>query len=266
MNDHGELNKLQTNGHEVRKIMADIMKDEESGGSVLMEAARNTYSKLRSAPSEQDTKLPMWRRTLMHWAIAMSAAYKMRATDADRAAFAKHSRMYVMEKSCICAGITSWYDWQMYSIFPKVFYTYGSLYAICQEGMEACQKQSNMFLRLGNKFANAGRIPLNVIRAGRDAVVAFLKKRKENLTTPAQFLFKKQLLAFFAEFYEAFKLAEELKKAGTTVDWKTKYVPAWRSFVCISIIYRIIARGAGRGDQGVLRTGGARAQRPRAVG
>jgi len=110
------------------------------------------------------------------------------------------------------------------------------------------------------------RIPLNVIRAGRDAVVAFLKKRKENLTTPAQFLFKKQLLAFFAEFYEAFKLAEELKKAGTTVDWKTKYVPAWRSFVCISIIYRIIARGAGRGDQGVLRTGGARAQRPRAVG
>lgn len=68
-----------------------------------------------------------------------------------------------------------------------------------------------------------------------------MRKRKENLTDPAKFLFKKQLLGFFAQYYENFKLAEECKSTGNTWDWKTAYVPAWRSFVCISIIYRIIA-------------------------
>lgn len=241
MNDHGELNKLQINGQEARTLIADLRTDEEEGGSVLLKAVSDTYAKLTKPPGPSTTKLGQWRIVLTHWALAMSAAYVMRATAEDRDNFRKHARFYAMEKSNICAGICTWYDWQLYSIFPKIFDTYGSLYALCQEGIEGCQKQNNMFLRLGNNFANVGRIPYKVLKAGRDAVRSYMEQRKQNTSSAERHLYMKQLMSFFAEWYDEFTRAEEYKSKGRTADWKTKYTPAWLSFVCISTIYRIIA-------------------------
>ena len=49
--------------------------------------------------------------------------------------------------------------------------------------MEACQKRNNMLMRLGNNFANAGRIPRRSVQAGRDEIKRYMseraKKKKE---------------------------------------------------------------------------------------
>lgn len=238
-NEQNVLNKLQINGKEGHAIMQDLPKDEEEGLGELLSAVTDTYAALGC--EETNTKLLQWRIVLMHWAIAMTAAYVTHATADDRRAFRKHSRFYVMEKANICAGITTWYDWQMYSIASKVFDYYGSFFAICQQGMEACQKRSNAFARMSNHMANVGRIPLRIIRAGRDKVVSYLADRAKNLKTPECFMFMRQLMNFFATWYDNFEHVEELKREGKTCDWKTEYVPKWRSFVCISVIYRIIA-------------------------
>ena len=238
LNDKGELNKLQINGTEAKRLMEDVIKGEDSK---LLQAVKRTYASLKYAPDESTTQVGRWAEVLRHWGLAMNAAFVMRAGEHEQRTFAKHARLYVMEKSCIRAGITTWYDWQMYSMMPRMFYTYGSLYAICQEGIEGCQKQSAMLVRLSSKFANVGRIPLAAIRAGRDAVLAYLKKRKQNVKTPEQFLFLRQLCTFYAHHYDRFERLEELARAGEDIDWETEFVPAWRSFVCISIIYRICA-------------------------
>ena len=139
------------------------------------------------------------------------------------------------------SGITCWYDFELYSNFAKMFYAFGSLHAVCQEGMEAVQKQSNMFLRLGSNFARVGRIPLATIRAGRDAVAALMAMRKSAMKTPQMFLFMKKLMAFYAEWYSNFTAAEAYKASGNVIDWLSEFVPAWRSFVSMSTIYRICA-------------------------
>ena len=192
-------------------------------------------------PDESTTQVGRWAEVLRHWGLAMNAAFVTRAGDDERRTFAKHARLYVMEKSCIRSGITTWYDWQLYSMLPRMFYTYGSLYAICQEGMEATQKSSGVLMRMSSKFANVGRVPIAIIRAGKDALVAFMRRRLQNVKTPEQFLFLRQLCSFYANHYDKFKHVTELKQSGKAVDWQTEHVPSWRSFVCISIIYRICA-------------------------
>lgn len=46
---------------------------------------------------------------------------------ARRVTFRKHVKFYVMKKSCIQAGITVWYDWQLFAHATRMFYTFGSL-------------------------------------------------------------------------------------------------------------------------------------------
>jgi len=140
MNETGELNKIQINGKEVRKIITDLNKDQEEGGSILIRAISNTYSKLRDPPDEQTTKLPLWRVVLWHWGVMMAAAYVTKATDANRATFAEHARLYVMEKANVRAGITTWYDWQLYSIMPKIFFAFGSL-SQCNSSRARCSSR-----------------------------------------------------------------------------------------------------------------------------
>jgi hypothetical protein len=240
-NEKGELNKFQANGQEVRTYMKDLQRDEEEGGSELLKAVTETYAKLHKPASERDTKLGEWRVVLMHWALAMTAAYVMRAGEEERRTFRKHVKFYVMKKSCIRAGITVWYDWQLFAHMTRIFYTFGSLYAICQEGMEACQKRANMLLRLSSNFAAVGRIPLRVVRDGRDAVVAYLKARRANLKTPEAFLWLKSLTSFYGEFYDSFQAVRKYKAEGRVCDWKETFVPAWEYFVAMSYVYRIIA-------------------------
>jgi len=56
----------------------------------------------------------------------LKAVKKMYA-ELNRQIFRENAKVYVMEKSKIRAGITTWYDWQMYSIFTVMFDEFESL-------------------------------------------------------------------------------------------------------------------------------------------
>jgi len=65
------------------------------------------------------------------------------------------------------------------------------------------------------------RIARSVVRAGRDAVEALPKKRRQVMKTPQCFLWKKHLCAFYANFISMFQAVEKYKKAGRVVDWNS---------------------------------------------
>ena len=229
-NDKGELNKITLNGGEIRAIMRDLL----AGESCLLSAITNTYAELKI--SEHDTHLRAWANALKHWATAMNAAYDMRATREQRTVFAHHIRLYVLEKGKINNQELVWYDWQLWSIFPKLFDRYGSLMAISQEGMEAIQKRNNALQRHSNNNANAGRLPTRVIQAGLEAIKAYLLERKKRVKSSAAWLWERQLLAFMSVHHEVFEEMERCKVEGRVMDWRTEFVPEWESFKASSRI------------------------------
>jgi hypothetical protein len=190
------------------------------------------------------THYDSWTTVLRHWATAMAAGYKLHATPADRATFRQHAWEYVEKKAAIRSGATVWYDWQLYSALPQIFDTYGSLRLISQEGMEATQKRMNMLLRLGCNFANVGRIPWKVYKAGRAAVKAYLEQRRKKMKTPEEWLWNKNFMRFAAENEDVLVRVDGHRRAGRTVDWLSEHVPEVQSFVAISIIYRILVARA----------------------
>ncbi|KAL1515173.1 hypothetical protein AB1Y20_004241 [Prymnesium parvum] len=237
LNDKGQLNKVTLNGEEVRVMIDDLL----CGHSMLLQIISNTYSHL--GDGDDCTHMHMWTDVLFHWATAMRAGYKLRATPADREIFREHTQWYVMKKAQIRSGTTVWYDWQLYSAFPSMFDKFGSLMLISQEGMEACQKRANMLMRLGNGFANAGRIPWGVLRAGKDSVKAYLANRKRQQKTPEQWLWWKNLVGFASTYHAVLERVEDHRRAGRTLDWTGQFVPEWESCRAISTIHRkLLAR------------------------
>jgi len=233
VNDKGELNKVQINGNEVKVIYEDLT----TGKGHLLKAVKKMYAELNLR--DEVTKVNRWEVALTAWALAMQASFKMRPTAADRQIFRENAKVYVMEKSKIRAGITTWYDWQMYSIFTVMFDEFESLRLVCQEGMEGYQKRQNMFLRLCNNFSNAGRIPWAVKVAGEAVRLAYMKARKLGMKSPVEWLWTRNVMGFFAEFSEVIELAQTLKAAGNTVDWVASFVPSWYTFmVCRKITGR----------------------------
>ena len=221
VNDKGELNKVQINGNEVKVIYEDLT----TGKGHLLKAVKKMYAELNLR--DEVTKVNRWEVALTAWALAMQASFKMRPTAADRQICRENAKVYVMEKSKIRAGITTWYDWQMYSIFTILFDEFESLRLLCQEGMEGYQKRQNMFLRLCNNFSNAGRIPWAVKVAGEAARLAYMKARKLGMKSPVEWLWTRNVMGFFAEFSDVIDLAQALKAAGNTVDWMASFVPSW---------------------------------------
>jgi len=59
---------------------------------------------------------------------------------------------------------------------------------------QAWQKKLNEILRLSNSFANAGAIPKKVKRAGEKATAEYKEQRKENMPSPARWIFEQALL------------------------------------------------------------------------
>ena len=111
---------------------------------------------------------------------------------------------------------------------------------IAQEGMEATQKRMNMLLRLGCHFANVGRIPIRVLRAGRHAVKDYLLQRKKKKASPEEWLWQKNFSSFCAKNEDILARVEGHRSEGRTMDWKTEYEVEKVSFVRISTIYRIL--------------------------
>lgn len=218
----------------MRAIFDDVL----SGDSVLLKAIAKTYREL--GVGQDQTHEGEWAVVMLHWATAMRAAYKLRATEADRAVFREHTMLYVTTKSMIRAGTTTWYDWQLYSVFPKIFDKFGSLAMISQEGVEACIKRQNMLLRMGNHCANVGRIPYNIWKAGLEVKRAYMEKRKRSMKTPAADLWWKNTLSFASKNDDVLKRVERYRLEGLTLDWKTQHEPQKVSFKCISTIKRIV--------------------------
>jgi len=239
VNQEGKLNKVTLAGGDVRILIDDLLSDD----SVLLKAIRTMYASLKDPPDDTITKVSEWAGVLKHWALAMDAAYVLRAGARHRQTFRENVRFYVMKKSKIRAGICTWYDWQMYSIFTDLFDTFESLMAISQEGMEACQKQNNLFMRCCNNFANAGRRKWSVVQQGPAAVREYLLQRKKKMKTPEQWLMLRNLTAYTARHSGPFERVEQYKCAGRNAPWTTAFSPAWDSFWCVSTIYRKLRGG-----------------------
>jgi len=207
--------------------------------SLLIKAVRACYAELDDSLGEDVTRLTKWTMVLTHWATAMQAAYVMRATPAHRRTFRESIMLYVKTKSSLCSGGCCWYDWQCYSIMADLFDLFESLMLISQEGMEACQKQNNMFMRLSNNFSNAGRIPSRIKEAGREKVKEFMAQRKQDKKKPQHWLWLRNAFNFMAEARDVFARAEEYTRTGKTLDWETEFEPMWVSFVAIATIHRI---------------------------
>jgi len=226
LDSKGNLYELSLNGAESEALVEDIAKSKAEGGSsIVLDALRNTYSKLLFRP--QDSHVDEWTIILQHWALAMQAGLVMRGTPAEmathRLSFALNARMYVLKKGMLNKDTLVWYDWQLYSVFPVIFYIIGSLRAICQEGMEAIQKSNNSLQRHGNNGANAGRKPNLTIVALKE----YMATKLARLLSPAQWLWRQQLLKFMGHWHEQFEVAEGLKKQGNVGDWETQQVPEY---------------------------------------
>jgi hypothetical protein len=107
-----------------------------------------------------------WCEVLGHYAEALTRAYIMRPTEADRSAFTEHARLYVLKKALLRPGRLCWYDWQLWAAFPKLFKQVGSLRLLSQEAMEGQQRLNNEIARRSNGWANAGRIPAAIAELG----------------------------------------------------------------------------------------------------
>ena len=231
----GVLYKISLNGKEVEDIVVDLL----SGDSQLLSAVHATYAAL-NLDDEEKTHMQEWTVTLTHWAKAMSAAYEMYATPAHRQTFRENIKFYVKCKSNIRPGICTWYDWQLHHTMTVLFDKYESLRLISQEGMEACQRRNNLFMRQSNGFANAGRIPNAVKDLGKAAVDAHKAARKAKLLSPAHWLWLKNIFAFYAKFNDAFERVENLKREDKKCDWATEFVPEWLNCIAITKISTIL--------------------------
>ena len=261
LNEKGALNKVSFNGDEVRILIADLC----SGSSVLMEIIKTTYSRLDGAPGDDVTHLAAWLVVMRHWAVAMKAAYQLRATEADRQTFRENVRLYVTAKAEVRPGETTWYDYQLYGRFTKLFDKYKSLMVISQEGMEACQKGNNRerraidpraahctartdkhrphvaeLMRMSNNFANGGRVPNSVKENGREAVLAYQDEKRTQKYSPARWLWWRNLFSFMSNAMDVFQRSEKYKKDGHMIDWKEDFVPEYESMRTIATIYRIL--------------------------
>jgi hypothetical protein len=100
-----------------------------------------------------------WCEVLGHYAEALTRAYIMRPTEADRSAFTEHARLYVLKKALLRPGRLCWYDWQLWAAFPKLFKQVGSLRLLSQEAMEGQQRLNNEIARRSNGWPSAGGLP-----------------------------------------------------------------------------------------------------------
>ena len=232
VNEKGELNDIDVSGNEVKALMRDLARAGVAGvgGSVLMGAVRMTRGALGLGVDDLDA----WAGCLGHWARAMEAGYLLRPTQADRDSFRAEVRWYVMKKVLINDEALVWYDWQMFSIFPLLFDSFGSLRLICQEGMEAQQRLNNDLQRRSNHHSNSGRIPNAVKAKGVGAIAAYLKERASRVKAPARWLWEQMLLSFMAAFQGPFERMEACTAGGKLIDWEATFVPAWQSFAKVS--------------------------------
>ena len=247
----GQLNDFALNGGEVVMLYNDIRLGKQgTKPGEDCSAFLHAFYKVHASLGIDDTTahLDDWAEVFMHWANAMHAAYKLKPTAADRDTFTQEVRWYVLKKAAVKNDGLRWYDWQFYSLFPKLFYMFGSLRLLSQEVMEAQMALNSRLLQRSNGFSNAGRRSLKAIREGTTA--AYMAARKALMRTPWQWLWERQLLAWIAPYSELFTRLEEAKRTGRVKDYEGdahSYVEAHRSFKRVSpVALKHIARARAR--------------------
>ena len=213
-----------------------------------------------------------WCEVLGHYAEALTRAYIMRPTEADRSAFTEHARLYVLKKALLRPGRLCWYDWQLWAAFPKLFKQVGSLRLLSQEAMEGQQRLNNEIARRSNGWANAGRIPAAIAELGEPFAPCRRPRRRPPLThfvlvhtglaaktvymnvrarlkkRPAQWMYEQMLLNWYADADEPLSAIKELVKQeeGGVMDWESEFVPMWHAFQLFTCGYIVRLSAARR--------------------
>ena len=163
--------------------------------SLFLQAVADTYTALKKdSDYDQFTKFfPL----LKSFAIGLKAAMKMRPTEEDYDLVEYHLPLYALEKAMLWPGSLCWYDNHNIYHVAAMMRKWGSLGLVSQEGMEGWQKVLNQILRMGNGFANAGAIPKAIKEQGPEAVLEYLKQRKEG-KVPCKWVYDQALLKDYA--------------------------------------------------------------------
>jgi len=244
-----ECAAIGVNGDEGERMLKDLYRlhlypAKSWGASKLLTAIYETAKALEL--HQVCEQMQKWCAVLGHYAVAMTAAYKMRPQAVDRATFKEHARLYVLKKALLRPGKLCWYDWQMWSALPKLFEQVGSLRLLSQEGMEGQQRLNNEISKRSNGWSNAGRIPNAIKAMGDIAKAAYMRVRAKLKPKPAEWMYQQQLLHFLADADETQSAAKALAAIEEgTMDWRDEFTPAWHAymlFTCGYILRLVAAR------------------------
>ena len=144
-------------------------------GSKFLTSLCRTYSAL--GMQQELDQLYAALPVLQSFATGFRAAMQMRPGPDDYRLVAEELPRFAVEKARLWPGKLRWYDNHCLYHLPYMMRKWGSLGLISQQGMEGWQKMLNEVLRLGNGFANAGRIPRIVLRAGEARRAQYLLRR-----------------------------------------------------------------------------------------
>lgn len=234
----GSMNDISFGGAEVKMLSNDGSGgDDGTSASEFMKAVLDTFDKLKL--DANTANLAMWEEIFRHWSVALKAGYTLKATDADRQRFAEEIRWYVLKKAMLKPDGLRWYDWQFWSIFPELFFKFGSLRLISQEALEAQMALNNQHMQRSNGFGNVGRRLGDAVRAGAQQLAEYMRKRAANARSSVRWLWERQFVAFMAPVHEVYERLEERKAAGTGIPYQGE--PGSRSYVEAHITFESIS-------------------------
>ena len=161
------------------------------------------------------------------------------------------ARRYVLKKSLIRTAGLRWYDWQFWSVFPYLFFKFGSLRRISQEPVEAQMALNNQTMARSNSGANTGRITNHAKET--NTVKEYLEQRKKRKRSLQRWLYERQVLNHMSAVHTLFERIEARRARGAMLPYDgpaytTAYVPAMRGFKHVApLAIKVIASSRARG-------------------
>ena len=167
---------------------------------------------------------------LQSFATGFRAAMQMRPGPDDYRLVAEELPRFAVEKARLWPGKLRWYDNHCLYHLPYMMRKWGSLGLISQQGMEGWQKMLNEVLRLGNGFANAGRIPRIVLRAGEARRAQYLLRRAARKPSPARWVSEQAALQTQAHCSETLGVQARCVQQLLEFEWPL-FVLFWRRYM-----------------------------------
>ena len=197
-------------------------------GSKFLTSLCRTYSAL--GMQQELDQLYAALPVLQSFATGFRAAMQMRPGPDDYRLVAEELPRFAVEKARLWPGKLRWYDNHCLYHLPYMMRKWGSLGLISQQGMEGWQKMLNEVLRLGNGFANAGRIPRIVLRAGEARRAQYLLRRAARKPSPARWVFEQAALQTQAHCSETLGVQARCVQQLLEFEWPL-FVLFWRRYM-----------------------------------